>query len=158
LTKNLAVEVNYVGSQGHFLPVNSGRATGSRSIRSTTTWAACWGTFRPSTLAAAQAIDPTVALPYSTFSGGFISQMLLPFPRYSGAGDAYDNIDNSTYNAGRVIFKERMSNGLQFYFNSSFSEKEDDNGTYRGGYPPFRVERSRGLIDEPGIVNSATIY
>jgi hypothetical protein len=81
LTKNLAVEVNYVGSQGHFLPVNSGRATGSRSIRSTTTWAACSGTFSPSTLAAAQAIDPTVALPYSTLSGGFISQMLLPFPR-----------------------------------------------------------------------------
>lgn len=51
-----------------------------------------------------------------------------------------------------------MSNGLQFYFNSSFSEKEDDYGTYRGGYPPFRVERSRGLFDEPRIVNSATIY
>ena len=57
-----------------------------------------------------------------------------------------------------MIFKERMSNGLQFYFNYSFSEKEDDNGTYRDGYTPLRVERSRGLIDEPSIVNATTIY
>jgi Carboxypeptidase regulatory-like domain len=162
LTKDLALEVNYVGSQGHFLPVNSGGARGYfNNALNPTHWnlgSLLGQTYSATTLAAAQAIDPTVALPYSTFSGGTIQQMLLPFPQYSGVGDTYDNIDNSTYNAAQVILRKRMSNGLQFYFNYSFSEEEDDNGTYRDGYLPLRVERSRGLIDEPSIVNGTAVY
>ncbi len=162
LTNNLAMMVNYVGSQGHFLPVNSGGARGywNNALNPIhyNLGSLLGQQYSAATLAAAQAIDPTVALPYSTFSGGSIAQMLLPFPQYSGVGDTYDNIDNSTYNAGQVIFKERMSNGLQFYFNYSFSEEEDDNGTYRDGYLPLRVERSRGVIDEPSIINVTSIY
>jgi hypothetical protein len=162
LTKNLSMEVNYVGSQGHFLPVNSGGARGywNNALNPIhyNLGSLLGQLYSPATLAAAQAIDPTVALPYSTFSGGSIAQMLLPFPQYSGVGDTYDNIDNSAYNAGQVIFKERMSNGLQFYFNYSFSEEEDDNGTYRDGYLPLRVERSRGIIDEPSIINVTGVY
>jgi hypothetical protein len=162
VTKNLAMEVNYVGSQGHFLPVNSGGARGywNNALNPIhyNLGSLLGQLYSPSTLAAAQAIDPSVALPYSTFSGGSIAQMLLPFPQYSSVGDTYDNIDNSTYNAGQVILKERMANGLQFYFNYSFSEEEDDNGTYRDGYLPLRVERSRGIIDEPHIINLTSVY
>ena len=77
--------------------------------------------YSPTVLAQAQAIDPTVALPYATYSLGTIAQMLPPFPNISGIGDTYDNIDNSTYNSAQVVFRERMSNGLNFLFNYSFS-------------------------------------
>ena len=162
LTPSLSLLVNYVGSQGHFLPVNS---SGARGYITNQLNPVHWNlgsllttTYSPAALAAAQAIDPTVALPYASFSGGTIAQMLVAYPQYGGIGDTYDNIDNSTYNAGQLILKQRMSNGLNFYFNYSFSEEEDDNGTYRSGYLPLRVERSRGLIDEPSIVNGTAIY
>ena len=162
LTKNLAMQVNYVGSQGHFLPVASGGARGYFNNQLNpihyNLGSLLGQLYSPATLAAAQAIDPTVALPYPTFSGGTIAQMLTPFPQYSGVGDTYDNIVNSAYNAGQLILKERLANGLTFYFNYSFSEEEDDGGTYRDGYIPNRVERSRGIIDEPNIVNATAVY
>jgi hypothetical protein len=85
--------------------------------------------------------------------------MLAPYPQYNGGvGDTYDNVANSNYNSAQVILKERMSNGLQFMFNYTFSAEIDNNGTYRDGYLNSRVERSRGVIDEPSIINATAVY
>jgi hypothetical protein len=85
--------------------------------------------------------------------------MLAPYPQYQGGiGDTYDNIANSNYNSAQIVFRQRMSNGLQFMFNYTFSAEIDNNGTYRDGYLPSRVERSRGVIDEPSIVNATAVY
>ena len=163
LTHNLAMSVSYVASQAHFLPVASG---GSRGYISNTLNPVHYnlGTllnkvYSPSVLAQVQAIDPTITVPYSTFANGTIAQMLAPYPQYNGGiGDTYDNVANSNYNSAQVILKERMANGLQFMFNYTFSAEIDNNGTYRDGYLNSRVERSRGVIDEPSIVNATAVY
>ncbi|HWB31639.1 MAG TPA: TonB-dependent receptor [Acidobacteriaceae bacterium] len=163
LTHNLAMMVSYVGSQGHFLPVASGGARGYVS-NAVSPVHYNLGTllnkvYSPAVLAQVQAIDPTITIPYSSFANGTIAQMLAPYPQYQGGiGDTYDNIANSNYNAAQVIFKQRMSNGLQFQFNYTFSAEIDNNGTYRNGYANTRLERSRGVIDEPSIVNATAVY
>jgi hypothetical protein len=162
VTRNLAATISYVGSQAHFLPVAAGGARGYISnalnpmyfnLGSLLTKA-----YTPAVLAQVQAIHPEVSVPYPTFSGT-IAQMLAPYPQYQGGiGDTYDNIANSNYNSVQVILKERMSNGLQFQFNYTFSAEIDNNGTYRNGYLNSRVERGRGVIDEPSIVNATAVY
>jgi hypothetical protein len=163
ITHNLAMQVNYVGSQAHFLPVAAGGARGyisnSLSPIHYNLGSLLNKIYSPAVLAQVQAIDPTITVPYPSFANGTIAQMLAPYPQYQGGiGDTYDNIANSNYNAAQVIFKQRMSNGLQFQFNYTFSAEIDNNGTYRDGYLPSRVERSRGVIDEPSIVNGTAIY
>jgi Carboxypeptidase regulatory-like domain/TonB dependent receptor len=163
LTKDTAIQVNYVASQAHFLPVASGGARGYISNALNPVYfnlgSLLTQVYSPAVLAKVQAINPTIALPYASFANGTIAQMLAPYPQYQGGiGDTYDNIANSNYNSAQVIIKQRMSHGLQFMFNYAFSAEIDDNGTYRDGYLPTRVERSRGVIDEPSIVNGTAIY
>ncbi|HEY4380706.1 MAG TPA: TonB-dependent receptor, partial [Acidobacteriaceae bacterium] len=163
LTQSLVMSVSYVASQAHFLPVASG---GSRGYISNTLNPVYYNlgsllnkVYSPAVLAQVQAINPSITLPYSTFANGTIAQMLAPYPQYQGGiGDTYDNVANSNYNSAQVIFKERMTNGLQFMLNYTFSAEIDNNGTYRDGYLNSRVERSRGIIDEPSIVNATAVY
>jgi len=163
LTRNLAMTISYVGSQGHFLPVTAGGARGYQSNALNPVHYNLGNllnqVYSPSVLAQVQAIDPSIALPYPTFANGTIAQMLAPYPQYQGGiGDTYDNIANSNYNSAQVIFKQRVTNGLQFQFNYTFSAEIDNNGTYRDGYLSARRERSRGVIDEPSIVNATAVY
>jgi hypothetical protein len=161
LTKNLAFQLNYVGSQGHFLPVTAGGARGfwNNEIdpRYYNLGALLSATENATTLAQAQAIDPGIALPYPTFSGT-IGQMLKPFPQYSGVGDTYDNMGNSNFNSLQLSVKQRMSHGLQFMYNYTWGGIIDDVGTYRDGYFPTRLERSRGAADSPQIIAATAIY
>ena len=52
----------------------------------------------PANLAAAQAITPGIALPFSNFQGT-IAQALKPFPQYSGVTDFSAILGNSTFNS-----------------------------------------------------------
>ncbi|MHB1021522.1 MAG: outer membrane beta-barrel protein [Acidobacteriaceae bacterium] len=161
LTQNMAISVNYVGSQGHFLPTAGSGARGIYSDQVDPKYynlgSLLTAKASAATVAAAQAIDPSVALPYPTFSGT-IGQMLRPFPQYNGVGDTYGNIVNSNYNALQMTLKQRMSNGLQFMLNYTYSHEIDDGGTYRSGYLPNRIERSRGTADTPQILSGTVVY
>jgi len=160
-TNDLTLQINYVGSQGHFLPVNNSGARGIWSNQLNPVYYNLGGllssTVTPSILAKAQAINPGIKLPYSTFAGT-LSQMLLPFPQYSGLNDTYDNIVNSSYNALQVVVRQRMSHGLQFMFNYTWGASIDDDGTFRSGYLPNRIERSLSTVDSPNVVNATAIY
>jgi hypothetical protein len=161
LTGNLALSISYVGSQGHFLPVTAGGARGYQSNQLNPAYYNLAGllssTVTPAVLAQAQAIDPSIKLPYATFSGT-LAQMLVPFPQYQGISDTYDNIGNSNYNALQTTLRKRMSDGLQFMFNYTWSAIIDDVGTYRSGYLPTRIERGRGIADTPSVVSATAIY
>lgn len=161
LTGNMAFTVSYVGSQGHFLPVTAGGSRGFQSNQLNPTFYNLAGllssTVTPAVLAQAQAINPSIKLPYATFSGT-LAQMLLPYPQYGGIADTYDNIGNSNYNALQTTLKKRMSSGLQFVFNYTWGAIIDDVGTYRSGYLSTRVERSRGIADTPSVVSATAIY
>ena len=160
-TKDLALKIAYVGTQGHFLPAASSGARGLWTNQIDPKYLALGGllnsTVTPSVLTQAAALGFDLKLPYPTFSGT-LTQMLKPFPQYSGITDTYDNMDNSNYNALQVTLKQRMSNGLQFMVNYTWGAEIDDNGTFRSGYLPTRVERGRGLSDTPQVVNATAVW
>lgn len=165
-TRNLALKLAYVGTQGHFLP-GSGSAgargyytnevdpkyLGLGGLLNTTVSAANASTV----FAQAAALGYQLSLPFPTFSGA-LNQMLKPFPQYSGVGDTYDSVDNSNYNALQAVLKQRVSNGLQFMLNYTWGASIDDNGTFRSGYLSNRVERSRSLSDTPNVINSTAVW
>lgn len=161
LTANIAVQVNYVGSQGHFLPTGGSGARGFYNDQIDPAFynlgSLLTASATPANVTAAQAINPAVKLPYATFSGT-IGQMLRPFPQYNGVGDTYGNIVNSNYNAFQMVLKKRMSHGLDFMLNYTYSKEIDDGGTFRSGYISNRAERSRGTADIPEILNSTAVY
>ena len=161
LTSTISFTLNYVGSQGHFLPVSNGGARGLYSNQLPLKYYNLGGLLNsaatPANVAAAEAIDPGIALPYPTFSGTIL-QMLLPFPQYPGINDTYDNIVNSSYNALQASLNKRMSHGLQFMFNYTFGAEIDDGGTYRSGYLPNRIERGRGIADTPNVITATAVY
>lgn len=168
LMKDLTLEVDYVGSQGHFLnSTGNGVGNDARGYWSDQLNPSYYAlgnllnaTPTPANLAAAQKIIPGVQIPYPTFggSGGTIAQMLRPFPQYNGVEDAYGDIINSSYNSMQVVLKKRMSNGLDIMANYTFSQEIDDQGTFRNGYLSTRVERARGTGDTPEILNITTVY
>src|ERR1019366_5670629 len=164
LVNNIVVSLNYVGSQGHFLAPSSGNGRGYWSNELDPKYYNLGVTLNanatPANVAAAAAIDPGIALPYPTFggSGVIISQMLLPFPQYKGVSDAFGNMANSNYNAMQLSLNKRMSNGLQFTVNYTYSKEIDDQGTYPNGYLPTRQERSRGTGDTPELLSVTSVY
>lgn len=158
LTQNLGFQINYTGSQGHFLPVNTyghpGRGQWANqldpkyySLGSLLNSAA-----NATTVAAAAAIVPGVAMPYSTFKGT-IGQMLRPFPQYNGVNDVAGNVSNSNYNALQLIVRQRLSHGLTFTLNYTHQKEIDDNGNYRSAYLSGSTERSVGTADTPNVVS-----
>jgi Carboxypeptidase regulatory-like domain len=161
ITRDLALKIAYVGTQGHFLPAASSGARGIWADQMNPVYLPLRGllssTVTPSVLAQAAAMGFQLTLPYPTFSGT-LSQMLKPFPQYSGLSDTYDNVDNSNYNALQVIVKQRMSRDLQFMFNYTWGAEIDDNGTFRSGYLSNRIERGRGLSDTPNVINSTALW
>jgi hypothetical protein len=165
ITKDLALKIAYVGTQGHFLPAGSSGARGQwtnqvdpkylplQGLLSTTVN----GANASAVFAQAAALGFQLSLPYPSFTGQ-LSQMLKAFPQYSGVGDNYDSVDNSNYNALQVVLKQRMSRNLQFMFNYTWGAEIDDNGTFRSGYLPTRIERSRGTSDTPNVINSTAVW
>lgn len=167
VTRNLTINVNYVANVAHFLNTSSSGARGYWTNQLNPIYYNLGillnATATPANVAAAQAIDPGIALPYPTFgtSGsatGTIAQMLRPFPQYNGINDVVGNIANSNYNALQLILNRRLSQGLQFMLNYTYSHEIDDQGTYRSGYYPTRVERGRGAEDTPQVVNGTAVY
>ncbi|ADW70522.1 TonB-dependent receptor [Granulicella tundricola] len=160
LTKDMAVQINYVGSQGHFLPVSASGARGYFSNQLNPQYLKLGSllgtTVTPAVIAQAQQVFPGIQLPYASFSGT-LAQALVPFPQYSGVSDTYDNLVNSNYNSLQFIIKQRMSRDIDFMFNYTWSAEIDDNGTFRSGYLSNRVERGRGTADVPNVINSTAI-
>jgi hypothetical protein len=107
-------------------------------------------------IAAAQQIVPGIGLPYPGFSGT-ISQMLRPFPQYSGVTDVYGNVAWSTYHSLQVVAeKRRTSDGLTVSFNYTYSRTKD-NLAARTGYN-FDQEWAVGVNDQPHVWNAMVVY
>jgi len=108
------------------------------------------------TIAAAQAIVPGVALPYTGFSGT-IGQMLRPFPQYSGVTDVYGDVARSTYHSLQLTLEKRRSDdGLIVNFNYTYSRTKD-NQTARTGYN-FDQDWAVAVNDQPHVWNTMVVY
>lgn len=146
LTNSLTLSLNYAGSQSHFLP-------GDLSLRGYyknqldpkylvlgPLLKHVWNDVDTKTgdtyLQEAQAILPGIHIPYANFGGSHatIEQMLLPFPQYGGINDEWGDVANANYNSLQLTLAERLSHGLTFNFNYTWSKQIDNTGHIRSGY------------------------
>ncbi|MDX2179354.1 MAG: TonB-dependent receptor [Bryobacteraceae bacterium] len=93
LSRNMIVEIGYLGTQGRKLV-----APGTRSINQ---------------------VRPELIRPGNV-------QALRPYPQYSDVRVVQPTIGNSNYNGMNVKVDRRMTNGLQFGFNYTWSKAIDD--------------------------------
>jgi hypothetical protein len=163
LTKDITATVSYVGNQGHFL-LPSGSPRGLWANQMNPSYLSLGSTVLGTTATSAAMTANGLTLPYANFSGGKISQALLPFPQYSGVTDQVPSVGNSNYNALQLSIVQRLSRGMTFMLNYTYSKTIDDIGTFRTGYaipaglmansstaswPIGRIERSRSTQDQP---------
>lgn len=167
LTKDITATVSYVGNEGHFLvPTGSPRGYWSNQLDPA-------DLYLGSTLLGATATSANMpnGLPYSTFNNK-VDQALVAFPQYSGVSDQLPSIGNANYNALQVSIVQRLSYGVTFMANYTYSHTIDDTGTFRAGYaipsgalangtqawPIDRIERSRSVIDQTQNLTITSTY
>ena len=90
----------------------------------------------PANILAAQAIVPGIGLPFP-LCGDYRSNV-APFPQYSGVTDVYGNVGQSNYNALQLSVDKRLSRGLTFNFNYTFSKAI---GTINGNRSAYIQEK-----------------
>jgi hypothetical protein len=156
ITQTLNLGVNYVGSNGHFLS-GGGRSIWSDQInpKYLALGALLQATATPANIAAANAIIPGIGLPFAKFSGS-ISQMLRPFPQYSGITDAWGDVANSTYNSLQVTLNKRLSHGLVLNSNYVWSKAFGDDTGSRSAYN-WKTEKAQ-QIDPANTINVLLVY
>jgi hypothetical protein len=153
LTKTATVSVNYVGTQGHFLPgpthirgqyaddinpsylasigmsnaVNLSSAATAANVATVQT--AC-GNCIPTT-----SIYPWYEAAAAVSSTATIGHMLTWMPQYSSVSDTYGvDVANSMYNALQLRLDQRVSHGLTMTLTYTFSKTMDDVGSSRSGF------------------------
>jgi hypothetical protein len=159
-TNTVVLDLNYVGSQSHFLRTSGAR--GYYSDQLNPEYLALGSllnqTVNSTVLTEANAIVPGITLPYPTFSGS-LQQMLRPFPQYTGISDTYGNVGNASYNALQVSLRQQHpAHGLTFMANYTWSKMIDDQGNFRSGWLPTRIERSAGTAEQPNVFVGTVVY
>lgn len=172
ITRDLSLKVNYVGTEGHHLPVaaygHPGRGRWSNQLDpkyyaletatvdgSTVNLLGAQAT--STNIAAANNIISGITLPYASFSGT-IAQMLRPFPQYTGVSDVAGNVSNSNYQSLQIMARERITHGVMFSLSYALQHEYDDNGTYRSAYAPSYMDRSSGTADSRHTLSLTGVY
>jgi len=155
LTPSLVVTAAYVGSNGKQLR-GGGRGVYSNQIdpKYLVLGNLLTQNATPANVAAAAAIVPGIKLPFATFSGT-IAQMLRPFPQYNGVTDIYGNVGQSNYNALQLSILRRLSHGLTFNFNYTYSKAL---GTINGNRSAYIQEKNLSTTDQPHLLNAFYTY
>jgi hypothetical protein len=196
ITKDMTLAVNYVGNQSHFL-INStsggANARGYWANQLDPKYLAALGgvtdstgskpilisAATPANVAKAQAAMGGLSIP--TFfqnaaaikTTATIAQGLVAFPQYSGVTDTWgQNVGNFSYNSIQVTLLQRLSRGLTFNVNYTYSKNLGDDGTFRSGFPipaaaisgggqswrQDRIERSYTTISVPQSFHAFGVY
>jgi hypothetical protein len=168
ITPNMTLSVDYMGNESHFI-INSG--TNGSNPRgywvnqldpkylavlgpvkdSSGTKPVLIAAATPANAAIVQSYFPSAPAP--TFftnaaqvnTAATITQMLVAFPQYSGVTDTWGtNVGNFSYHSLQLIINQRVSNGLTFNANYTFSKNLGDDGSFRSGYPIPQAAMSSG--------------
>jgi hypothetical protein len=107
-------------------------------------------------ITAARAIVSDVALPYANFRGT-IAQMLKPFPQYNTIGAAFVNVASSNYNSLQITLNRRLSSGLTFNINHTWSKTLSDAGAGQTEYF-WANEKSHGESDLRHVFNALVVW
>jgi Carboxypeptidase regulatory-like domain len=145
LTNDLTVSVDYTGNQSHFLVAglrgyyNNQLAPQYQRLGALLKQLPTGvdSTTHQTYLQEAQAILPSIGVPYANFGGsaGTLGQMLKPFPQYSGVTDTWGDVGNSNYNALQITLAQRTWRGLSYTLNYTYARTIDDISGSRSGYP-----------------------
>jgi len=164
LTNNITVTATYVGSEGHFLQVDSynGRGLWADQLDPKYLWLGSTLAVTKTNIATACAAN-NLPCPANFNTSQPLSQALKPFP-FQSVTDTFGYIGNANYHALQLIFAMRSWHGVTL--NASFSQSRaiDDGGSFRSGYaiPPGtianhpslsyaadRIERSVSTSNQP---------
>jgi hypothetical protein len=148
LSSNVTISIDYAGSESHFI-YGASNMRGLYAGQVNPIYYALGSLLNapatPANVAAAQAIVPSISVPYPGFetaatSGGAsqatIGRMLTWMPQFSSTSDIWgDSTANASYHALQISAHKRMSNGLDITANYTYSKQIDDAGTQRDGFP-----------------------
>ncbi|HEX8712863.1 MAG TPA: carboxypeptidase regulatory-like domain-containing protein, partial [Terracidiphilus sp.] len=148
LSNNITISIDYAGSESHFI-YGAGNIRGLYAGQVNPVYYALGSLLNApanaANLAAAQAIIPSITVPYAGFeqaattkagSGqATIGRMLTWKPQFSGTSDGWGaSTANASYHALQISAHKRISNGLDITANYTYSKQIDDAGTQRDGY------------------------
>ncbi len=158
LTSNLVLSVAYSASEGHWLPGASvaGEFTNQIPEQYLPLGSLLTQTLSATTLAQAQALFPSIKIPFPNFTGT-IGQALKPFPQYGGISNPWLDIGNSAYHALQISLNQRLSHGLTFMINYTWSKELDDLSGARDPNKNY-LERAPGTIDHPQVAAATFVY
>jgi hypothetical protein len=197
ITQNLTLAVNYVGNESHFI-INSGTTGGNARgywtnqldpkylailgpVAGTSSGKAIPLLDAPATTSNVAILQQNLGgAPSPAFiqsaatvnSAATIAQMLVAFPQYTGVSDTWGNVGNFSYQSVQVTVNQRLSRGLTFNVNYTYSKNLGDDGSYRSGYNipagaisgggqawhQNKVDRSWTVISIPNKLNAFGVY
>ena len=181
LLPNLTLDVNYAGSESHFL-AGASNMRGLQSGELNPEWFALGTNLGSAATAANVAAAQTasgLSLPsYPWYQAAAavstkatIAHMLTWMPQYSGSSDPWGDVANANYHALEISLIKRTSHGSSITVNYTFSKNMDDAGTARSGYAipasmtlngkawaPDRVDYSLSTNDQPQNLEVFGVY
>jgi hypothetical protein len=139
ITNALAVTATYVGSEGHFLQLDSMTARGPQSNALDPKYLylgprlADTGTTATTVTADCATYNLTCKGLSNFATNQPLSTLLKPYP-FQTVADSFGYVGNANYHGLQVMANMRVWRGLMFNANYSFSRAIDDGGTFRTGY------------------------
>jgi len=161
LTPNLQLSVAYSASAGHWLPGAgvAGEFTNQIPVQYLPleatlgqTLVSTAGVVNSTVLSTVQASFPSFKVPFPYFTGT-VAQALKPFPQYSGVSDPWLDVGNSNYNALQISANQRLSHGLSYMVNYTYSKELDDLIASPRDPNADYLEYAPGTIDHPHVAS-----
>jgi|GEM_PF-214342 len=196
ITKDMTLSINYVGDQSHFLSTG-GNVRGYWANQLNPIYLAALGPLLDSTNSKALLVSPAnpanvqkaqqvmaginiptyfqtaAASTNGTASTLTMAQGLTAFPQYSGVTDIWgSNVANLSYHSLQITLMQRLSHGLSFNVNYTYSKNIGDDGTFRSGFDipaaalsggghdwhQDRIERSWTTVSAPSVLHAFGVY
>ena len=139
LTNNLTLTASYVGSEGHFLQLDSFHARGfwandlDPKYLGLGTRLSDTGTTATTVTQDCATYSLTCAGLSNFATGQSLATFLKPFP-FQAVTDNFGYVGNANYHALQALISMRAWHGLTLNANYSFSKAIDDGGSFRTGY------------------------
>jgi hypothetical protein len=131
LTNAAALTVSYVGSEGHFLQLDSFNARGLWSNQLNPKYLSLGSTL--TSLGTGACAANGLSCPAGFSASQPLSTALKPFP-FQSVSDSFGYVGNANYNALQALLNMRTWHGLTMNANYTWSRAIDDGGTFRTGY------------------------
>jgi hypothetical protein len=173
LTNSITLTATYVGSEGHFLQLDSFNARGQWSDQLDPKYLGLGTTLASTGAAIATACTAnSLTCPANFNTGQPLSTALKPYP-FQTVTDGFGYVGNANYHALQLLMSMRTWHGMTTSVNFTQSRSIDDGGTFRTGYAipagtlanhptatyaADRIERSVSTSNQPQHFVATTVW